>query len=130
MADNSNFYNYIVSLTNQFSCQYILTKDNQTIYNLIMDVHRKNIQKAASRGLRSAYLCIYETSAKYKGAIPIDAHIRPNDSMKTKLIEFKLESVLDRIRKKLYPFEVDVKILDETYLKIDQNTPGDAINSI
>lgn len=113
MDDNSIFYKYIVGLTKVSSCQNILIRDVQTIYELISSGYKKNIQNAASRGLTYAYLCMYEIGAKYKNHIPIDAHIRPNEQMKLKLLEYNIDSVIDKLKKTLSPFDVEIKLIDE-----------------
>ena len=113
---NNDFYNFIVELTKYSTTGNLLKMDSDVILNVILKDYRKNLQVAASKGFNKAYICIYEIGAKYKNIIPIDEYIRPSDSMKEKFEKFKIEPVVDRVKKALAPFNVEVKSLDEVDL--------------
>lgn len=112
-----DFHNFIVDLTKNSTAQSILQQDVQAVFDIIMKDCKKNIQLAAQRGLNYAYLCIYEPGARYKGMIPIDALIRMNSVMRTKLEEFRIDPVMSKLRKQLHPFRVESKVLAESDLK-------------
>lgn len=128
--NETEFYNFIVNITKFSNCETLLRKDSQAIYDVITKDYKKNIQLAASRGLNKAFICIYEIGARYRGLIPIDAFVRMNDPMKEKFETFKMESVLDRIKKRLSPFVVDVVYLNENELKNDNEISEAIIDSI
>jgi hypothetical protein len=112
IIDESDFYNFIVGITKYSNCHNVLIRDSQTIYDVILKDYKKNIHLAAMRGLNKAYLCIYEIGARYKETIPIDAFVNMNDEMKEKFSTFKIEPILERIKRKLHPFIIEVKKLD------------------
>lgn len=129
-SNESEFYNFIVGITKYSNCENLLRKDSQSIFEVITKDYKKNIHLAASRGLNKAYICIYEISARYKGLIPIDAFIRPNELMKEKLETFNIESVVDKLKKKLYPFNIEIKNINESELQEDLNIPEITVDSI
>ena len=108
-----DFYKYIVDISKYTNCENVLKRDSQIIYDIIMKDYRKNIQLSALRGDRKAYICIYESKTKLNDTIPIDNFIRMTDLMKEKFAEFKIESIMEKIKKKLHPFNVDI-ITDES----------------
>lgn len=123
-ASMEEFYTTIVNITKTSGYLNILTKDSQTVYDVIMKDYKNNIKIAASEGRTEAYLCIYEASAKIKGLISIDAYVRMNNpKVVEKFEEFKLEPVIERIKKKINPFKVEIRLLklDGDQTTQDQN---------
>ena len=116
------FYNFIVGITKYSNCESILKKDSQEIFDVITKDYKKNIQLSATTGSNSSYICIYEASAKYKGLIPIDNFVRMTNSMEEKFNTFKIEPVLNKLKKRLHPFTVEVKNIHE----IDKNVSHDS----
>jgi hypothetical protein len=119
------FFNQIVTLTNHSMNDIMLKKASDLIYNTIMNGFQKNIQLAAMRGYTHAYLCIYEINAKCKDYIPIDSFIHMNEHMTERFKESHIESVMDRIRKKLMPFIVNVDTVEHEI----QSYPNDGLES-
>lgn len=108
-----DFYNFIVNINvNQTKIEDVLKKDTDTIYNLISKDYKKNIQIAASNGFKHAYICIYESNAKHEGIIPIDNFIRLIN-MDEQYKQMNIETVMERLRKNLKPFKVDLSIHNE-----------------
>jgi|GEM_PF-6501673 len=119
MEENeSDFYNFIVNLSTNYSIENILRKDSKTIINVILRDYRENIRAAATRGANEAYLCIYVANAKYKKIIPIDSYVRMTNLMLDNFNNFKIESIMETIEKKLHPFKVEAKSLEENLIGI------------
>lgn len=108
------FYNFIIGVTKYYNSESSLRKDCQSIFDLIIKDYKKNIHLAASKGLNEAYICIYEIGANYKDSIPIDEFIRMTPNIIEKFETFKIEPIIDKIKKRLFPFIIEVKSLDET----------------
>lgn len=119
------FYNLIVNITKTSGYQNLLIKDSQLVFDTIMKDYRNNIQLAASQGRNEAYICIYEIGAKIGGIVPIDSFVRmTNPKLIEKFEEFKLEPVVERIKKKINPFRLEIKLID-----IDQISTEDKIKN-
>ena len=103
-----DFYKYIVGVSKYTNCENVLKRDSQIIYESVIKDYRKNIQLSALKGNRKAYLCIYESSTRLYDIIPIDNFIRMTELMKEKFQEFKMEPIIDKLKKKLSPFNVEI----------------------
>lgn len=114
--DETEFYNFITTIpkisNTENSLLTILKKDTETIYDLIINDYRTNIQLAAFQDLKYAYLCIYDINAKHKNIIPIDNFIRINPTMQEQLNLFQIISIITRLEKKLHPFKVEIQNLE------------------
>jgi len=110
--DNWKFFNSITELT-KTSSENILIKDSKVIYDLVLKGYKKNIQIAASHGLTQAFICIYEKDALYQDLIPIDNYIRMTNGFKDRMDEFKIQPVVERISRSLFPFTVEVNPLQQ-----------------
>ena len=107
-----DFYNYIVKLTKEANQDNVYVRDSDIIFKLIMKEFDLNIQNAAFKGFSKAYILIYEINARYQNIIPIDVYIRMTDEMTEKFNKIKLKSVLDRIKETIYPFELELIVLN------------------
>ncbi len=106
------FFSQIVTLTNHSMDDIILKQASDAIYLTIIKGFKKNIQIAAMRGFTQAYLCVYETNAKYRDYIPIDAFIHMSPNMQELFKRAHIEPVMDRVRKTLLPFLVDIQVVE------------------
>lgn len=112
--DMEQFFNQIVELTDNSSSSLTLKKISDSIIDLVTKDCKKNIQIAALRGFNEAYLCLYDVNAKYKGCVPIDCFIHMSEHTRAKFEEHKIEPVMDRLRRLLLPFRVEVRFIDMT----------------
>jgi hypothetical protein len=115
-SENENemdkFFTQIVELTDNSSNAMILKNVSDRVFEIITRDFKKNIQIAAMRGFNEAYICLYDVNARYKGTIPIDCFIHMSEHTRTKFEEFKLEPVVDRLRKFLAPFHLEIRFID------------------
>lgn len=110
----NEFYDYIVNITKTSGYQNILTKDSEIIMDAILNDYQENIKIAAAEGRNEAYIFIYEVNAKIKN-ISVDAYVRMNNpKVVEKFNEFKLEPVMERIQKKISPFKVEIRPIDNS----------------
>ena len=110
----NEFYDYIVNITKTSGYQNILTKDSEIIMDAILNDYQENIKIAAAEGRNEAYIFIYEVNAKIKN-ISVDAYVRMNNpKVVEKFNEFKLEPVMERIQKKINPFKVEIRPIDNS----------------
>jgi hypothetical protein len=119
--DEKEFFNDIVNLTEYCTGAGIIKKDSDKIVEVILKNWKDNVRIAASRGLTKAYICIYESEARYDGIIPIDTFVRMTDEFRSKLESYKIDPVMERIKKKVRPFNVDVIVLDQDMIDTMSN---------
>jgi hypothetical protein len=120
--ENEEFYKFIVQLTKSSTGQGAFQRDCETVAKIILRDFRTNIQLAASKGRNVAYLCIYDRNAKYKETVPVHDYLSMPDHIKTKFQEFKMEPIVDRLKKNLQPFHLEIRPLREC-LELDTYIP-------
>ncbi len=106
--DNDDFYKFVVELSSIDHNKRHLDETSEKLTNMIISNYKKNVLIAASKGYNKAYLCVYKTNTIINEKILIDSFIRMDDEMKTKFREYNLETVLDRINRKIKPFTASV----------------------
>lgn len=115
MDENTKFYNFIVELTKSWTPEtaIILEKDGNEILNVITNEYRENIEIAAKNGKNMAYLCIYFRNARYKHMIPIHDYVEMSEKIGEKFKTLLLEPIIDRAKKILDPFVLNIRTLKE-----------------
>ena len=82
------------------------------------------------RGFTQAYLCVYETNAKYRDYIPIDAFIHMSPNMQELFKRAHIEPVMDRVRKILQPFSVEIQVVEPPVSELESDESDEKIKLV
>jgi hypothetical protein len=113
-SDKQKFYEKIVKLTKiRADKEFILKCDSDNIVKIITRNYKNHIEIAALNGRNMAYLCFYKIDARIKNLIPIHDFINMSEKIRIKFEEYKLESIVDRLTKILYPFKLLIRNIQD-----------------
>jgi hypothetical protein len=119
--ENDDFYKFVVELSSIDHSRKHLDETSDRLAIMIARNYKKNILIAANKGLDKAYLCVYKTDTIIDEKILIDSFIRMDAEMILRFQEYKLEPVIDRIKRIIKPFVLHIeetKLANETIISI------------
>jgi hypothetical protein len=91
----------------------MLERHISELFDLITYGYEENIVEAANRGATIALLCIYNTMSKHRGIIPMHGLLVLDEHITTKLNDYGIIGLMERLKTKFTPFRIGVKRLDE-----------------
>ena len=103
----NNLLDTVVKITRSNGDHHRIAVDQLIV--TILGNNEETLKAAALCGQTQAYIFVYAFGSTYKD-IPIYNYLFPNDKLREKLVELKLDSVFMQIKKYFEPFEVEHKV--------------------